>query len=238
MKRIISILFLTLIMQQAIGQTETFDMATYSPPKGWQKEDRQSAVLYSQTNDSTGKFCAIIIFAGTTGTGDVVKDFNSQWNELAVKKYAADAKPTTDKAQTPDGWKTITAASLIKIEGTDAYIVLTVFSGFGKRISVLSTLNDQAYLAQLDTFLESIKLDKTKSIVQKNDTQKVNPVISDVPKSGEAKFGHLIYTPIDGWKQTIFTNAVSFFPSDMLPGYNLELRIMESELVKKIKNNY
>ncbi len=229
MKKVISILFLSMIMQQAIGQTETFDIATFSPPKGWQKEDKQSGMVYSHV-DSTGKFSVIIIFASTTGTGDVAKDFKSEWNELAVKKYAADANPTTEKAQTSDGWKTLTGASLIKIEGTDAYIVLTVFNGFGRRISVLSTLNDKAYLAQIDTFLGSVKLDKTKSIVQKKDTQKVNPINANVSEIGMAKFGHLVYTPIVGWKQTIFTNAVSFIPNGLPADRYIETRIMESKV--------
>lgn len=237
MKKIISFLFLAAIMQQAIGQTETFDIATYTPPKDFKKEEKPGGVVYSQANDSTGHFCAIIIFASAAGSGDVVKDFKLQWNELALKKYAADPNPKTDKAKTPNGWETVTGASLIKIQGTDAYIVLTVFSGFGKRISVMSTLNDQAYLVQLDTFLETVKLDKTKSVSQKTvvqnsqkaDTQKMNTTTSDDAVTSAGKFGHIIYTPIKGWKQTNFTNAVSFIPSGLPDNRYIETRIMQSK---------
>ena len=42
------------------------------------------------------------------------------------------------------------------------------------------------------------------------------------------QFGHLIFKPIAGWTRTNYSNAVSFVPADLLPGYELELRIMES----------
>ena len=237
MKKMICFLLLTAMMQHTIAQTETFDIATYTPPQNFNKEEKPGGVVYSQANDSTGKFCAIIIFASTAGTGDVAKDFKLQWDELAVKKYAADAKPATEKAQTPNGWKTITGASAIKIQGTDAYIVLTVFSGFGKRVSVVSTLNDQAFLVQLDAFLETIKLDKTKSVSQKtippdsqkNDTQKINAATSYVAITGDGKFGHMLFTPMKDWDMKRYTNGIIFKPSNLPDNRYIETRIMQSK---------
>ena len=161
MKKIIGCLLLITIMQQAMAQKETFDIATYTPPANWKKENREGGVIYATANDSTGKFCAIIIFSSVAGTGSVAKDFKLQWDELAVKKHGANPNPATEKGQTDNGWKALTGASVFKIQGTDAYIILTVFSGFGKRISIISTLNDQAYLTQLDTFLGTVVLDKS-----------------------------------------------------------------------------
>ncbi len=168
MKKIIIFLLLTVVMQQVTAQTETFDVTIYTAPKDFKKENRPGAMVYSQANEVTGHFCAIIIFAGADGSGDVVKDFKSQWDELAVKKYAAVPDPKTEKAQSPEGWNTLTGASLIKIEGTDAYIFITVFSGFGKRITIVSTLNDQSYIPVVDAFLSTVKIDKAAFSKQKN----------------------------------------------------------------------
>lgn len=239
MKKKVHLLFALccIILQQAIAQTETFDIATYTPPANFRKEDKPGGVVFSQTNDSTGRYCAIIIFASTAGLGDVAKDFKLQWDELAVKKYAADANPATEKAQTPNGWKVLTGASKIKIQETDAYIILTVFSGFGKRISVISTLNDDAYLVKLDAFLETIQLDKTKSVSQKiippdsqkNNAEKINAATGDVAITGDGKFGHMLFTPMKDWDMKRYTNGIIFKPSNLPDNRYIETRIMQSK---------
>jgi hypothetical protein len=49
----------------------------------------------------------------------------------------------------------------IEEQGAKAYAILTVFSGFGKTANVLGVLTDESFVAQLDAFTQSIKLDKT-----------------------------------------------------------------------------
>ena len=182
MKKIIGLLIVIAIFQKANAQTETFDIATYTVPQNWKKESREGGVVYSTANDSTGKFGAVIIFESAKGTGDVTKDFKLQWDELAVKKHNADPNPATEQSQVAGGWKALTGASLFKVQGIDAYIILTVFSGFGKRISIVSTLNDQAYLNQLDDFLKTVKL--TNAMVSKpGKSTSPAPQVADKPNN-------------------------------------------------------
>ncbi len=68
MKKIISLLLLTAIMQLVIGQTETFDIVTYTPPKNWKKDVKQGVVNYTNVNTAKGTFCVIAIYASTTSS--------------------------------------------------------------------------------------------------------------------------------------------------------------------------
>lgn len=179
MKKIISLLLLVAFMQQVIGQNETFDIATYKSPKDWKKDTRQGVVSYTITNPSTGGFCVIGLYAAKVSVGSAEKDFAAEWNDLAVIPFAAEKNPKSETQTTADGWKAVAGTAPITFNGAAAYIVLTTFSGFGKTTSVIATLNDQAYIASIDSFLENLKLDKNAIVasvpaIQNNQTGVVN----------------------------------------------------------------
>ena len=111
---------------QAFSQTETFDIASYTPPKDWKKDAKQGVVNYTNANETTGRFCIITIYASTVSTGDPDKDFKIDWKELVVTPFKAEANPETETQTTEDGWKVVTSAAAVKVDGTDVYILLTV----------------------------------------------------------------------------------------------------------------
>ncbi|MFL6227817.1 MAG: hypothetical protein ACJ741_03450 [Pyrinomonadaceae bacterium] len=218
-----------LVPQMIFGQTETLDIVQFVAPQGWTKTPKDRAMSISDVNKATNGFCVITVYAATASAGSAQKDFANQWNELAVKPYKAEANPKTE-AQTEDGWTLVSGASALEIDGIKSFALLTVFSGYGKTASVFSVLNDQSYLAPLDAFMASIKLDKTKTAANPAPSVQNNSQTPAAAQGGNApgKFGHLIYTPMPGWKQTDYTNAISFTPSMLPPGYGIEVRVMES----------
>src|SRR6266496_3233467 len=148
MKYIIIFILFVAITEQIVAQTETFDIATYTAPKDYKKEANKGVVVYTNINTTTGSFCVLAMYACSASLGDAQKDFKMEWKDKVVTPHNAEANPNTE-TQTADGWKIVTAAAPIKVEGLDAYAILTVFSGFGKKFSVLANLNDQAYLTQV-----------------------------------------------------------------------------------------
>ena len=223
MKKIITFVLLTAVMQQVIGQTETFDIATYTPPKDFKKASKQGVVIYTNVNATTGSFCVIAIYASTTSAGNEQKDFANEWKNLVVTPYKAAANPKTETQTNHDGWKAVTSAAAFKEDSIDSYVILTVFSGFGKTTSILVNLNDQAYLPLIDSLLENIKLDETStSIVTTNGN---NPAANESYGSTE-KYGHMMLPPLKGWKRQKFSNAVTYTPIDISKGQYLEVRIL------------
>ncbi|MFI5133465.1 MAG: hypothetical protein ACHQEB_03970, partial [Chitinophagales bacterium] len=171
MKSIIAFFLFILNAQQSISQTETFDIATYTPPSGWTKSIKQDVVSYSIIDNTKGTFCVLAIYTAVASKGDAQKDFASEWNNLVAKLYQTDANPKTDTQTTADGWKTVVGAATAMQDSSSFYAILTVFSGFGKTSSVLITLNDKSYIAQADAVLDNIKLDK-KAVIAKSKTVK------------------------------------------------------------------
>ncbi len=215
------------ITQPAVCQTETFDIVTYTPPKdlagiGWKKEIKQGVVNYIHLNENTGGFCVITMYANSASTGDAQNDFNNKWKELVVTPYKAEANPETETQTTEDGWKAVTGAALVKSDGNDVYIILTVLSGFGKTVSIRSSLNDQSYTAYVDALFETMELDKTKTSTVNNNNTPAAPT-----KGGTGKFGLMTYNAPAGWSEQIFQDGVVFKPSDLPAGEHLGIQIMQ-----------
>ena len=163
-RKTISVLFAIIVFclfmpQTVFCQTEKLDIVEYTPPKGWTKTPKEGAVTYSYVNQSRTGFGVITVYASTASAGSPSKDFSKAWNELVVKPFKAEANPKTE-IQAADGWQAIAGGAAIEEDGAKAYAILTVFSGFGKTADVLGVLTDESFVAQLDAFTKSIKLDK------------------------------------------------------------------------------
>lgn len=150
------------------------------------------------------------------------KDFKQDWQELVVTPYKALANPETETQTTADGWKVVTGASAVKLDGFDVYILLTVTSGFGKTVTVRCSMNDQAYTTQIDALFATMEFDKTKIATVNN-----NNTVTTPTTGGTGKFGAMMYTAPAGWGEEIFSDGVVFKPSDIPAGEHLAIQIME-----------
>jgi hypothetical protein len=149
------------VPQIVFCQTETLDIIQYTPPKGWTKTPKEGVMVFSDTNKTTNGFCILTVYASKPSAGSPQENFANQWNELVVKPFKAEANPKTE-TQNDHDWTSVAGGAQIESEGIKSYVIMTVLSGYGKTASVYAILNDQAYLPQLDAFMASIKLDKTK----------------------------------------------------------------------------
>jgi len=222
MKKLLGFLLITACFRPVFGQTETFDITTYTPPKDWKKEAKPGVVNYTNANTATGSFCVIAMYASVASTGDAEKDFNDAWKDLVVTPFQAETNPKTETQTTATGWKAIVGAAPVKMDGMDVYIILTVFSGFGKSVSIRTSLNNQSYTTDVDALLESMVLDKTVSAsVNTNKTTGVNT------NASPGRFGTMTYSAPAGWSQQIFQDGVVFKPLDLPADEHLSIQIME-----------
>jgi hypothetical protein len=212
---------------QAFSQIEKFDIATYTLPKDFKKDAKPGVVNYINTNSAKGTFCVITLYASAASSGDAQKDFNNVWNELVVTPYKAEANPKTETQKTADGWEAVTGANAVKVDGNDVYIILTVITGFGKTMSVRSSLNDLAYTAQIDALMETIELDKTKTATVNNTQQPAGSTTTAQTNGATGKFGLMNYNAPAGWSEQKFSDGVVFKPLDLPAGEHLAIQIMQ-----------
>ncbi len=169
---------LFLIAPQAIFcQTETLDIVSYTPPKGWTKTYKDGAVVYSDVNKTAGTYCVLTVYASSTANaGSPQQDFAKEWNALVAKQFKVDANPKTESQTNAEGWQGTVGGSQFETEGgLKGIAMLTVFSGFGKTESILAIFNDESYLAVADSFVAGVKLDKTKALAKTTPPVQNNP---------------------------------------------------------------
>ncbi|MEO8405046.1 MAG: hypothetical protein ABI480_10635 [Chitinophagaceae bacterium] len=214
-------LLLITISLHGRAQTEKFDIATYTPPKDWKKIAKDDVNLHIITDTITGKFCILSVYASITSKGNAVKDFESQWQKLAVDQFKANQKPKTDIQSDPGDWKAVTAVSPIKLEDKDAFIILTVISGHGRSMSVLVTSNDPAYGQDIDATMQSFVMDVN---AKEKDLSKTTVI----PAGNISSVGNMTYVIPAGWNVTKYSDGDILMPVDIPKGEFLEIWVQQS----------
>ena len=187
----------------AQAQKDSFDLLTYTPPKGWKKTEKPAVVSYAMANTTDGSWCQIAIYQSTASKGMMEADFTSEWNTLVVKPYQATVIQS-DPAKEADGWKIQTGAGKFAFNKGSAMALLTCFSGFYKCISVVITMNNRSYQPELSTFMSGIYLKKP--VVEKANTNQNNTTGSWQQTNSTATFdGYKFNTTSfdDGWTSTL-----------------------------------
>ena len=212
MRRVL--LLLCFAATNAVAQKETFDIATYIPPKDFKKELKQGAAVYTQVNSTSGEFCAIVMYPSSASTGDDQKDFKREWTSLIATPHNISSSPSTQTLTTTDGWKAVVGVSPAKVDGVDLYMMLYVFSGFGKTFSVKISTNQPSYATQIDAFFATMEFSKPTST-------------STTPAAGKSSFGSMKYNVPPGWSHQQFRDGVIFKPLDLPAGEQLYIQIMQ-----------
>src|SRR5688572_16125967 len=113
----------------SFSQSEKLGIVKYTSPAGMTKLPKENVVVFSEMNQSTGKYCIISLYGATPGTGNAQGDFSREWNNLVVKTMQAETNPKTDKSET-DGWTVLSGGASVKSEVGTGLAFLTVISGF------------------------------------------------------------------------------------------------------------
>lgn len=153
-------ILLTVLVNGALAQSaEVYDIITYTPPAGWQKETANYAVSYFKTNNVTGSWCRVTLYKSRGSSGDALNDFNSEWKEL-VTNYYADAVKPQPQTETEDGWTSYSGVSAFQFNNQQAYILLSTISGYGVEVSIIVMMNSEEYAHNVETMLSSLDLKK------------------------------------------------------------------------------
>jgi|GEM_PF-6802565 len=138
------------------AQTETFDLVTFTTPAG-QRSSQTDVVGFTDATDTT--FCQMAVYRHAAGSGDPARDFAAEWDLLVARHYRVTTPLNSETVDWPGGWQLTMGAAKVYSEGARNFVaLLSVFSGYGVKISVLVNYNDDLYRPKVDQFLASIQL--------------------------------------------------------------------------------
>ena len=175
---VLSVLCLAILLSHyCSAQTETFDITTYQPPKGWKKTNGQGYVLYEDhKSGNEAGFCILVVYASRNSSGDSDKDFQQEWNDLVVKPNGKVPHPKIEKEKTPEGWMAITGVTTLKEGNVEYALMLVIASGFGKTTSILAKVAGDSYMPTIESFLSTMKLNATTTSQNTNNTSSTQTI--------------------------------------------------------------
>lgn len=221
MKKIVLLLALACMGKGLMAQTETFDITTYTPPKGWQKETKTSVVNYTILDRAKNTYCIIGVYASRPSSGDAVADFTAEWNDLVVKPLGAAANPPTQSVVAGDSRKAIVGSSLFKNQGVNNAVLLTSFSVFGKTASVIALMNSMDFQADVQKFLNGITFSDSPATT-------ANTLPADrtgQPSAMASSYKDVSFTAPKGWAQTNYSDGIGLQSPDMECSNNSNYKI-------------
>ncbi len=156
-----SLTFLMLLLSfSGIAQKTVFDLAGFTLPPGWKKDQQKDLVMLAAPENKNKTFCIITVYKSIDGTGDATGDFQYAWKTLVNERLGVTDPPAMEKGDVVNGWNTNTATTTFSLQGNNAVAVLTNFSGYNKAMSILVITNDAASQQTLEKFFNSLDLKK------------------------------------------------------------------------------
>ena len=177
------------------AQKETFDIATFTRPKGWQRLDTNGVTLlyHSKTNNGSTDFCQIFLFPSRDANDDAAKNFQDEWANHIMRATGTTTTPQTQTNKTPDGWTAVSGRADVSQKGTSYTCMLTTVTGYKKEMSFVVNVAGQEYVDDVRVFFESLDLHEPVVLGQPwngSDTP---------PEKGATTQGNYVYVVPAGW---------------------------------------
>jgi len=154
------ICFLSFSISSLAQVPETFDIATFKAPKGWNKQAGQSSLQLSTEDKASGPYCLITLFKSIPGTDDSKANFDAAWDTVVKGAVNVSTAPQMVNPTADDGWEAQSGVAAFEKDGTKGIAMLVTISGYGKMVNVLVLTNTDAYQQTISDFLGSATLKK------------------------------------------------------------------------------
>jgi hypothetical protein len=160
MKRLIlAAVCLSVFSLSSLAQTpDTFDIASFRSPKGWNKQPEQYAVKISTS--AGDDFCLITLFKSLSSLGMSKTNFQASWETIVKDSVSPTSAPQMAPIEDKDGWAILSGYAPFEKDGSKGIAVLVNATGFGQMVNVMILTNTQAYERDISAFLDSIRLKK------------------------------------------------------------------------------
>ena len=176
--------------------TETFDIATFHSPTGWQKQSKGGVLIFNTSNKQKNTYAMIMLYASGESSGNAKGDFESDWQQFIAGQLGVKNKPQFEPAKNVEGWQSITGGAAFENEMGTSAVILNTFSGNGTAFSMAAVFNSEDYLPAIEAFSLSVKLRKPEAKLDQPST--ANDSASILGTWGVSSGNHSSYAMSNG----------------------------------------
>jgi hypothetical protein len=199
---------------QAFAQRETFDVATFTPPIGWQRGQRPGFLVFEGSRIRDGRMTSgqIFFFASHAASANAADNFTAEWHRLVVQPLRTNLPPRIETRQRPDGWTVVSGTIVIPQPGNPITSVLYTITGSGRVVSVLVNATSQEFLDAGASFVDALSLQPTSGEqTAATPTALVPPSPAPgpaTPAPATGSFGDYLYAVPKGWNSTTYSDGM------------------------------
>lgn len=139
------------------AQKETFDIATFLPPAGWQRTASAGMLTFAAAPGPEGAG-QIFVFPSRTSNANPMAEFQADWARLVTQAVGSVDPPQMHTGQRPDGWSVVTGGAAVTRQGVTFTVLLVTVSGFGRAMSFVATVAGAERLAEANRFFTTLEL--------------------------------------------------------------------------------
>ncbi len=227
MKKLTLLSFLIVLAGYTFAQQQTFDLATFTPPKGWDKKEGKDAIQLSKHDEKSDSYCLITLYKSTPGIADSKENFDMAWTSLVKETIPVSTAPEMQPAATENGWEIQSGHAPYEIEGTKGVAMLVTASSAEKMVNMIILTNTDMYEKEMTAFIESISLKKLETLPV---GQPENPQQS--PNTSKETFDLITYSPPKGWTKNVEETLVSYVITDNAKNTWCRINIVKSTISK------
>jgi len=170
-KPLLSFIAILLLSFNGLAQKQTYDIVSYTVPKGWQSQQAEGGVQLFITDAKTGGYAIAIVTKGMPSSGSAENDFSNQWKSLLVNTVNSITEPVKIEPVQDEGWE-IHSGNGNYVDGNiKGLATLITATGNDQTVAAVLMTNTQQYQNDLLTFINSLELKK----FQQQNTRNTNP---------------------------------------------------------------
>lgn len=207
MKQLLLIVCCLLFPGSSLAQTpETFDIATYQPPKSWHRQASQNAIQFSTEDKARGTYCQITLLKSLPGTSNSKENFDAAWQTVVKGMVNVSGAPQMQTPANENGWEALSGFAPFENDGNKGIAMLVTISGFSRMVNVVILTNTDAYQQNISDFLESASLKKPVGEIGTTTTRNaISPSSQTALPPPAAASGYAFTTTKfdDGWTSTV-----------------------------------
>jgi hypothetical protein len=139
-------------------QLETFDIATFVPPAGWNRAEANGILLLQDRRILQGRaiFCQIYLFPSQPSYPLQAFSFQFEWDRKVAKPLGLTPLTKPESESTSDGWHVFTGRADYLRQGVPMRTILVTAVGFGKVASVMVTVSPNSYEREVEEFFKNL----------------------------------------------------------------------------------
>lgn len=144
-----------LLFSSTYGQTEKFDVMTFTSPKGWSVEKAKDSYRFTKTDKKPGHFCLFALSQSYESQGSPKADFQYIWDAALKKQFSVEMPEQMDIDESGGGTIVQSGAS-IKYQEIDSFAVLVTISSKKRFVSLVVITNYTDYIDEVLAFLSTV----------------------------------------------------------------------------------